>query len=319
MGTVYKRGKTFWIQYFDKGRKINDSTGTSDEAEARRQLRVKLGEVASGKCVVARRATIGDLCDLVKENHRQRELSRTKIVGYVVDANIHRLLGRLVASRFGSAQINQYILRRQQEGASNATINRELAIVARNFKLGYQAEPKLVLQMPVIPKLPESSARQGFLEPDQYERVLEELPAKLKAPFVCGYHTGARKGELRSIRWSQVDFEAGLIRLPAEQTKNRRPRTLPIYGDMQRWVKHQLETCPAGCVWVFHGAHGRPVDSHLNGWREACKATTPHPHSSRSAKYSGPADIDLRGFAIVKEAWSYTLSNSILRSARWRI
>jgi len=26
-----------------------------------------------------------------------------------------------------------------------------------------------------------------------------------------------------------------------------------------------------GSVWVFHGAHSRPVDNHLNGWAEACK------------------------------------------------
>jgi integrase len=167
--------------------------------------------------------------------------------------------------------VKQYILQRQAEGASNATLNRELAIVGRGFKLGYETEPKLVFQLPVIHKLPESNARQGFLEPDQYERLLEELPANLKALYVCGYHTGARKGELRSIQWPQVDFAAGLIRLPASQTKNKRPRTLPIYGDMRRWLEHQRATCPEGCVWVFHGAHSGHVDNHLNGWTEACK------------------------------------------------
>ena len=52
-------------------------------------------------------------------------------------------------------------------------------------------------------------------------------------PIVCGYHTGARKNELRRIWWAQVDSEAGLIRLSAGQTKGKKPRTLPIYGDMQ--------------------------------------------------------------------------------------
>jgi len=33
------------------------------------------------------------------------------------------------------------------------------------------------------------------------------LPANLKALLVCGYHTGARKNELRCIQWAQVDFE----------------------------------------------------------------------------------------------------------------
>jgi integrase len=272
-GTVFRpKGRTIWrYSYFVNGRRITESSGSTDEAEAHRQLQVKLGEKASGKAVPPSRATIGDLCALVMDNHRMRELRRTKVVEYVLKAHILKALGRLPASRFGSFQIKAYIQQRQAEGASNATVNRELAIVGRAFKLGYEAEPKLVFQLPVIHKLPESNPRQGFLEPDQYETLLGELPANLKALFVCGYHTGARKGELRSIQWPQVDFAAGLIRLPADQTKNKHPRTLPIYGDMRRWLEHQCETCPKGCLWVFHGSPSGQIDTHLNGWPEACK------------------------------------------------
>jgi len=125
--------------------------------------------------------------------------------------------------------------------------------------------------LPVIHQLPEDNARQGFLEPDQYETLLAELPASLKALFVCGYHVGARKNELRRIEWGWVDLTAGLIRLPGAVTKNKKPRTLPIYGDMRRWIERQRETCPEDCIWVFHGAKKHPVDSHLNGWPEACE------------------------------------------------
>jgi len=128
-----------------------------------------------------------------------------------------------------------------------------------------------VQRQPVITKLEENIARQGFLEQDQYERLLEELPLNLKALFLCSYHTGARKNELRRIRWEQVDFEGQLIRLSGGQTKTKKARTLPIYGDMARWLERQRETCPAGCPWVFHGAHGCQVDNHLNGWPDACK------------------------------------------------
>jgi integrase len=270
-GTVYPRGNVWWLQYFLSGRHINESSGSTDEAEARRQLKVKVGGAAAGNAVLPGRATISDLCALVMDNHRLRELHETRNVQYQINAHVQPILGTLRASRFGPAQARQYILQRQAEGASNATINRELAVVRRGFRLGYEAEPKLVFQLPMIHKLPETNVRQGFLEPDQYERVLEELPGNLKALFVCGYHTGAPKGELGRIQWPQVDFAAGLIRLSGNQTKNKRPRTLPIYGEMRRWLEHQRSTCPDGCPWVFHGAHKRPVDKHLNGWVDACK------------------------------------------------
>ena len=270
-GTVYRRGNVWWLQYFVGGRHLNESSGSTDEAEARRQLKVKIGETAAGKAILPGRATVGDLCALVIDDYRLRELRDTKAVEWRYKANVKKPLGRLPASRFGSVQVKQYILQRQAAGASNATINRELSIVRRGFKLGYEAEPKLVSLVPVIHKLPEDNARQGFLEPDQYEKLLEQLPLNLKALFVCGYHTGARKNELRRIQWSWVDFQAGLIRLPGAVTKNKKPRTLPIYGDMRRWLDRQKETCPADCVWVFHGAKKHPVDAHLNGWSEACE------------------------------------------------
>jgi integrase len=129
----------------------------------------------------------------------------------------------------------------------------------------------LVQRQVAVPVLEEDNVRQGFLEQDQYEKLLEEQPANLKALFVCGYHTGARKNELRRIQWPQVDFDGSVIRLPASQTKTKKARTLPIYGDMRRWLEHQRATCPTGCVWVFHGAHNRPVDNHLNDWKVACQ------------------------------------------------
>ena len=69
---------------------------------------------------------------------------------------------------------------------------------------------------------------------------------------------------------TQVDWEGGVIWLSARQTKGKKARALPIYGDMRRWLERQRETCPTGCAWVFHGAHSRPVDNHLKGWLEAC-------------------------------------------------
>ena len=92
----------------------------------------------------------------------------------------------------------------------------------------------------------------------------------MKALFVCGYHVGARKGELRRLRWEQVDFEANQIRLAARETKGKRARSLPIFGEMEPWLKSQLEKWAGDCPWVFSQG-GKPIGDHLKGWREACE------------------------------------------------
>ena len=50
-----------------------------------------------------------------------------------------------------SQQIARYVDSRQQEGASNATVNRELAALKRMFRIGVQATPPKVMRMPPSP------------------------------------------------------------------------------------------------------------------------------------------------------------------------
>jgi hypothetical protein len=45
-GSVYKRGKTWWLKYYVDGKAVYESSGVTDRAEARRILQEKIGELA---------------------------------------------------------------------------------------------------------------------------------------------------------------------------------------------------------------------------------------------------------------------------------
>jgi hypothetical protein len=51
----------------------------------------------------------------------------------------------------------------------------------------------------------------------------------------------------------------------------KRARTLLIYGDMEYWLRKQLEAMPDCNPYVFHSSHGCPVDNHMLGWKEVCE------------------------------------------------
>jgi integrase len=40
--------------------------------------------------------------------------------------------------------------------------------------------------------------------------------------------TGQRRGEIADLRWSEIDFTAGVANLSAERTKNKRPHVIPL-------------------------------------------------------------------------------------------
>jgi integrase len=59
---------------------------------------------------------------------------------------------------------------------------------------------------------------------------------------VACFHLGMRLGELRNLKWEQVDFDGAVIRLQAKQTKGKRARTAPIYGDLKPFLEMQRDT-----------------------------------------------------------------------------
>jgi integrase len=269
-GSLFRVGRIWYFQFYDHGRKISESSRSTDREQAENQLKQRLANLTTGRDLTPSTATLADLCTLVLADYRLRKRRDLVTVEWRYRAHIENTLGRLQASRITAAQIRAYIEDRRSAGAADSTINRELSIIRRAFTLAVREDPPLVRRAPYVPKLEEDNARQGFLEPEQYEKLLTELPVRLKALYVCGYHVGGRKGELRKVRWEQVDFDAGLIRLAAGQTKAKKPRCLPIYGDMGRWLKFQQEQQPAGCPWVFN-SRTMPVGAHLEGWADACE------------------------------------------------
>jgi integrase len=88
---------------------------------------------------------------------------------------------------------------------------------------------------------------------------------------VIAYHTGARKGEICSIRTDYVDLEAKRIFRPGRTTKNGRPRYLPIYGDMGAELEMAIATADRNCPFLIQRNCERVFDFE-KAWATACEA-----------------------------------------------
>lgn len=96
-----------------------------------------------------------------------------------------------------------------------------------------------------VRKPKESPAQTRFLSDDEPARLLTACRAStsrhLYTSVVLALSTGCWKNEMLKLRWSQVDLQAGRIRL--ETTKNGHPRTAPVTG-----LAWQLpRALPRGC------------------------------------------------------------------------
>jgi integrase len=272
-GAIFQRGKIWHIQIrLPDGKRYSESSGSEDEADAKRLLKLRSAEMVMGRNLSPTKVTVADLCDLVVQDYQIRKLRSLKHVIWRIERHIKPALGRVKASECGSYAIRSYVARRQAAGAENSTINRDLAILRRGFSIALHSDPPLVYHAPAIRALPEHNVREGFIEQQHYKALLKELPDRLKGLLVVAYHVGNRKNELLQLRPDQVDLASGEIRLSGRQTKGKAPRTLPIYWEMGAWLEMQLaelrEYWPS-CQWLFHHQN-RPIGRHLVGWTEAC-------------------------------------------------
>jgi integrase len=188
-----------------------------------------------------------------------------------VERHAKRLKAGLAGKRadeITTDHVNEYAEKRQDGGAANATVNRELALLRLAFNLarkGGKIKPETV---PYFEMLPENNRRMGFFEQEQYEAVLSKLPDYLKGVLTIGYWTGMRKGEVLSLRWDRVNLFDRLVFL--ERTKNGEDRTLPLNDDLFDMLKRQAQDRVDGCPYVFH-RYGERIQSFAKAWRTACK------------------------------------------------
>ena len=179
------------------------------------------------------------------------------------------------ASAITTSHVRRFITVRQEAGASNAEINRELAALKRAFSLAVN-DGKLMVK-PHIPSLKENNVRKGFFEPEQFETVRSYLKPELQAVVTFAYITGWRvRSEILTLQWRQVDLKAGRVVLDPGTTKNDEGRTFPFTEELRDLLENQWERTrlvrrskSLVCPWVFH-RDGESIKYFYGAWRTAC-------------------------------------------------
>jgi integrase len=176
------------------------------------------------------------------------------------------------ATQVTTLVLNRYIESRQQQGAKNATCNRERAALKRMFNLGRRNEK--VRNVPVFPRLQENNVRKGFLKDEDYDKLAAEcanVGLWLRALLAVAYNFGWRKTELLQLRVNQIELANHTIRLEVGETKNDAGRTVKMTTE----VFTLLSACVSGKRpedYVFTRQDGKPVKDFRKTWRNVSKA-----------------------------------------------
>jgi hypothetical protein len=74
MGRIYQRGRIWWVRYYHNGQEFNESSQSEKEADAKKLLKKRLGEIALGRFVgpKAEKITFAELADDLLTDYRIR-------------------------------------------------------------------------------------------------------------------------------------------------------------------------------------------------------------------------------------------------------
>jgi len=172
--------------------------------------------------------------------------------------------------------VSTYIEDLREQEYSAATCNRRTQLLGQAYKLAVRT--KKLAAAPFIPRLSEvGNERQGFFEAEHLKSVLEHLPEYLRDFADCGFVIGWRKGALQKLRWSDVADD--VIYLRAENSKSRKPESVPLEGELQAIIERRRaaksweskDGVAHVSEYVFHD-HGQPVGDFRKAWATACCA-----------------------------------------------
>lgn len=288
--SVYRRenSKFYWMKYYDAGGKlIRESTKTANKRKALQLAKKKEADLFKAQVPGAERLKLIDLTNAVKEDYLLNNRRSIDRIYFSIKHLNNHLNPNFPLINFTAQDFTDYSAYRLHiDGAKPATINRELSLLKRGYNLLLRRER--ITKKPYIKLLQEDNVREGFVEPDKFWDIVDELPDYLIFPAVFMYYTGWRKNEVLNLKWEYVNLAETYVMLPAELSKNKTGRVYYIPPDIKKLFEKEYEVkveLNIESPFVFLNKNRTDRVKDIRGaWKSACiKAGIPNliPHDLR--------------------------------------
>ncbi len=220
--------------------------------------------------------------------------------------NLHLVphLGGLTLASITESDLRRYCTRRTGEGASPATINRELAVVSHLFRTASGRQKMDLIPAPpcTIERMTEPESAPVYLDPDQARALLDA--AKLDpnehvfAFCMVGLHTGMRRDSILRLRIDDLDLARRVLWIEKDKAGERQQ---PMTAELAQFLRDYLrESVPDGSEWLFPSPKSRTghAVNVYKAFRRVVKAAglrkiiTPHKMRHTMATNAAHAGVD---------------------------
>jgi integrase len=236
--SIYKRKETWWIQFTTPdGRRVQQSAGTQIKQEAQElhdQLKAEAWRVKNlGE--KPRHTWQEAVIRWLSESSHKKSIETDKIRLRWLHTHLHN--SKL--EEITKTKIDAIKSAKQNEGVSNATVNRTLALL-RSILNRAKQDWEWLDSTPSVRLFPEKAARVRWLSHEESDRVIHELPEHLKAMVRFTLSTGLRESNVTGLQWSQIDMQRHCAWIHADQAKGKKAIAVPLNNDALTVIRQQI-------------------------------------------------------------------------------
>jgi integrase len=222
---------------------ISDARAAEGKRTAQKKENPGILEVAT-----AQKWTFNDLAAWYLDLAPVKKLSSYNRIRQGI-ANFNREFGARIVSTLKPLDLDNYQEKREEDGRAPATIDMEISLVKTMVTKAFDndmVDGRTMKAFRVIKRKLKgtSNARKRTLSIEEYLRLVEVAPDHLKAFLTIAFNTGMRAGELRALRWSHIDREKWVIRLPKNITKESKAKVIPINHHVKRVLEEIRRSTP---------------------------------------------------------------------------
>lgn len=172
------------------------------------------------------------ITNYARANNKPSEVTAKKSI---FKKHLNPVLGRKRLDEIGSRDVERYKASKLATGLSRKSVNNQLACLRKALNLA--VEWGVIPSAPRIKAMRCEEAEIDFLDFEESDRFLDAADSGLPcAMLTVALNTGLRIGELRALKWEDVDLRRGLLRVRRNDWKGH--IGLPKSGTPLRRMAH---------------------------------------------------------------------------------
>jgi len=260
MGRVYKRKNAWYLDYTTNGKRYRER-GSKDRKTAERLLAEKELKIDRGEEFLKDKPAE----EYIAEHLKNCQITKSPFTYDRYESILLKLFLPFLRSakitylhQVTPSLIEKYKISRL-ETVKDTTINKELKIIKTFFNRAVEDSyaKKNPTQNIKFMKVQQRFPR--YLSKEEIRKLSGTATGNMKDIIITFLNTGMRRKELTILRWEDIDLKNKRMTIQ-EQTKNRRPRIIPINDSLLEVLQRRLKT--QNGPYVFPTRTGKPKEGH---------------------------------------------------------